>query len=87
MMMLELRCCSCWCFGWIVLFGWVFFGFVLEVMYGFKVGVYFDDVLICEFLVFVHVHGVGLVLVVLVFGEVGVLFFGEVSDRGVTCVL
>lgn len=55
-------------FGWTALLLWACAGAALEAMHGFKVSAYLDDELTRTLLRLAHAHGVGLSLVVLVFG-------------------
>lgn len=68
-------------FGWSALFCWAVFGLGLEAMHGFKLSAYLDDALTRELLTLAHAHGVGLSLVVLIFGEAGLPLFGEHECR------
>lgn len=78
---------ACRRFGWSALLAWAALGLALEAMHGWKIGAYLDDALARELLVLGHAHGVGLALVVLVFGEAGVPLFGERSDAGASLAL
>ncbi len=71
----------CRIFGWSALLGWAVFGLFLEAMHGFKLSAYLDDALTRELLTLAHAHGVGLSLVVLVFGEAGLPLFDEQERR------
>jgi hypothetical protein len=55
-------------FGWTSLSLWACAGLALEAMHGFKVALYLDDELTRTLLRLSHAHGVGLSIVVLVFG-------------------
>ncbi|MDQ3037975.1 MAG: hypothetical protein M3Y87_36610 [Myxococcota bacterium] len=78
---------TCRRFGWTALLGWAVLGLALEAMHGWKIGGYLDDALARELLVLGHAHGVGLALVVLVFGEAAVPLFGERDDGGASLAL
>lgn len=60
-------------FAWTSLLGWVLFGVALEAAHGFKVSAYLDDGLRRSLLRLAHAHGVILALVVLAWGEAGVV--------------
>ncbi|UJR80970.1 hypothetical protein [Sandaracinus amylolyticus] len=77
----ERRRRACRRVGWTALLAWALFGLALEAMHGFKIGAYLDDALARELLVLAHAHGVGLSLVVLVFGEAGTPLFDH-GDHG-----
>ena len=62
-------------FGWWALSAWAVFGLALEAMHGFKVAGYLDDAWTRELLTLAHAHGVGLALLVLVWGEAGAPLF------------
>jgi hypothetical protein len=55
-------------FGWTSLFVWACLGFALEAAHGFKLEAYLGDELARMLLRLGHAHGVGLALVVLVYG-------------------
>jgi len=74
-------------FGWISLLAWAIAGLALEAMHGWKIGEYLDDELTRELLVLAHAHGVGLSLVVLVWGEAGAPLFAERPDGGASLAL
>lgn len=57
--------------GWTSLLAWACVGLALEAAHGFKLSTYLDDALTRELCTLAHAHGVGLALVVLVFGEAG----------------
>lgn len=59
-------------FGWTSLALWAALGFALEAAHGFKVDAYLGDELARMLLRLGHAHGVGLSLVVLVYGVSGV---------------
>lgn len=67
-------------FGWWSLSGWATFGLVLEAMHGFKVAEYLDDALTRELLTLAHAHGIGLAIIMLVWGEAGAPLFAGRSD-------
>ncbi|AKF06410.1 hypothetical protein [Sandaracinus amylolyticus] len=85
-MTIDARRRACRRLGWSALLAWALFGLALEAMHGFKIGAYLDDALARELLVLAHAHGVGLSLVVLVFGEAGAPLF-EHDDHGATRAL
>lgn len=87
MTLLEQRRLASRRFGWIALLGWAIAGLVLEAMHGWKIGAYLDDELTRELLVLAHAHGVGLSLVVLVWGEAGAPLFAERADGGASLAL
>lgn len=55
-------------FGWTSLTVWASAGVLLEAAHGFKVAAYLDDELTRTLLRLAHAHGVGLALVILLFG-------------------
>jgi hypothetical protein len=55
-------------FGWVSLLVWAALGFALEAAHGFKLDAYLGDELARMLLRLGHAHGVGLSLVVLVYG-------------------
>lgn len=57
--------------GWTSLCFWALFGVALEVAHGWKLSDYLDDPLAQKLLTLAHAHGVGLALVLLVWGEAG----------------
>ncbi len=69
--------------GWTSLLGWAAVGLLLEGAHGFKLSRYLDDALTRELCTLGHAHGVGLALVVLVFGEAGLPVLSA-STRGST---
>ena len=64
-------------FGFSSLLAWALFGTALEAMHGFKVGPYLDDELARSMLRLGHAHGVGLAIVVLVYGVAGAPLFAD----------
>ncbi len=56
-------------FGWTSLTAWASAGVALEAAHGFKLSAYLDDELTRLLLTLAHAHGVGLALVVIVFGS------------------
>lgn len=64
-------------FGFSSLLIWALFGTALEAMHGFKVGPYLDDELARSMLRLGHAHGVGLAIVVLVYGVAGAPLFAD----------
>jgi len=69
-------------FGWSSLSVWAAAGVALEAAHGFKVATYFDDELARMLLRLAHAHGVGLSLVVLVYGSAGVPLLTHRDDGG-----
>lgn len=55
-------------FGWTSLAAWACAGVALEAAHGFKLSSYLDDELTRLLLTLSHAHGVGLALIVIVFG-------------------
>ncbi len=74
-------------FGWSSLFVWATVGMGLEALHGWKVEEYLGDELARTLLTLGHAHGVGLALVVLVFGEAGVPLFARAGDGGASLAL
>jgi hypothetical protein len=79
--MKDIERTRCRRFGWSALLCWAVFGLGLEAMHGFKFSAYLDNALTRELLTLAHAHGIGLSLVVLVFGEAGIPLFGENECR------
>jgi hypothetical protein len=69
-------------FGWASLFLWAFLGLGLEGAQGFKLSPYLDDDMARMLLRLAHAHGVGLSLVVLVYGWAGAPLFSTKPDGG-----
>jgi len=69
-------------FGWTSLLLWAGLGLVLESAHGLKLSSYLDDEMVRLLLRLAHSHGVGLALVVLVYGSSGVPLLASRSDGG-----
>jgi len=67
--------------GWTFLFFWALFGVALEAAHGWKLVAYLDDPLAQKLLTLAHAHGVGLALVLLVWGEAGAPLLGRPQPR------
>jgi hypothetical protein len=69
-------------FGWTALLLWAVGGLLLETAHGLKLAPYLDDELTRLLLTLAHAHGVGLALVVLVYGAAGVPMLATREDGG-----
>jgi len=72
--MLKKRCAR---WGWSSVLAWAIFGLGLEALHALKASIYLDDELTRLLLTLAHAHGIGLSLVVIVFGGSGVACFGH----------
>lgn len=73
--------------GWTSLAAWASFGLAIEAAHGLKLAAYLDDELTRLLLTLAHAHGVGLALVVIVFGEAAPTLFAQSSDGGASLAL
>ena len=69
-------------FGWWSLLLWALLGLCLEAAHGFKLSAYLDDELTRMLLRLGHAHGVGLSLLVLVYGSAGLPLLSHRRDGG-----
>lgn len=69
-------------FGWCALFVYAALGMGLEAAHGFKLSAYLDDPLTRLLLRLAHAHGVGLSLLLLVFGSAGLPLLRNDADAG-----
>jgi len=76
--MLKQRCAR---WGWSNLFVWALFGFALETLHAFKSVSYLENELTRLLLTLAHAHGVGLSLVVILFGFAGTSLFGSTGNE------